>query len=139
MMRFIYYIYFLSFFFLYLIIMMGLSSSSSFTSSPPPRRRNCADGASTVPVGLGEDVPILSQMASKYGMPVDVSEVSQKREDPPRRVCGYNLTPVPDERKLSSSNPKLGFVLYVKNQVKKKRQDCKKKQCDWNRRYRRRY
>eukprot|EP00944_MAST-04C_sp_MAST-4C-sp1_P003820 g3820.t1 len=82
--------------------------------------------ASTVPVGLGEDVPILPQMASKYGMPVDVSEVSQKREDPPRRVCGYNLTPVPDERKLSSSNPKLGFVLYVKNQVKKKGKIVKK-------------
>ena len=36
--------------------------------------------------------------------PVNVSAFSQKREDPPRFVCGYNMTPVPDERKLSGDN-----------------------------------
>ena len=126
MMRFIYY----TFFFLLLLLLIlnnndGLIIKLHFFPPPPTQLCGWSKQAPS-PSALVEDVPILPQMASKYGMPVDVSEVSQKQEDPPRRVCGYNLTPVPDERKLSSSNPKLGFVLYVKNQVKKKGKIVKK-------------
>ena len=67
-------------------------------------------------------------MASKDEIPVSVSAFSQKREDPPRFVCGYNMTPVPqpDEQQLSGDNLELGFVLYVKNQVKKRGKIVKK-------------
>ena len=104
---------------------MMIILSSSFTSSPPGDATVRME-QKTVPVGLGKEIPILPQMASKNGISMDDSEVSHKQQDLPRCVCGYNLTAVPNERKLSDGNLELGFVLYVKNQVKKRGKIVKK-------------